>query len=93
MTSPITKQAPISPPEAAGKMGQPVPAREPPAFAWPVLIGAIVGLAVLKELLGRIGGPVVVTVKSAPRLPASLWVAGVVGTLGRVGARVLRGGL
>ena len=86
---PITKQAPIGPPGVAGKMGQPAPEREPPDFGWLVLLGAIFGLAVLKELLGRIGGPVVVTVKSVPRLPASFWIAGGVGTLGRIGARVL----
>lgn len=86
---PITKQAPIGPPEVAGKMGQPAPEREPPDFGWLVLLGAIFGLAVLKELLGRIGGPVVVTVKSVPRLPASFWIAGGVGTLARIGARVL----
>ena len=92
---PITTQAPIGPPEVAGKMGQPAPEREPPDFGWLVLLGAIFGLAVLKELLGRIGGPVVVTVKSVPRLPASFWIAGGVGTLARIGARVLglRGGL
>ena len=70
-------------------MGQPAPEREPPDFGWLVLLGAIFALAVLKELLGRIGGPVVVTVKSVPRLPASFWIAGGVGTLGRIGARVL----
>ena len=48
---PITKQAPIGPPEVAGKMGQPAPEREPPAFGWLVLLGAIFGLAVLKESL------------------------------------------
>ena len=93
--APITKQAPISPPEVAGKMGQPAPEREPPTFVWLVLVGAIFGLAVLKESLGRIGGPVVVTVKSVPRLRAPFWTAVVVGTLGRIGARVvgLRSGL
>lgn len=85
---PITKQAPIGPPEVAGTMAQSAPEREPPAFGLLVLVGAIFGLAVLKEL-GRIGGPVVVKVKSVPRPPASFLIAGGVGTLGRIGARVL----
>ena len=85
---PITKQAPIGPAEVAEKTGQPAPEREPPTFGLLVLVGAIFGLGVLKEL-GRIGGPVVVTVKSLPRPPALFWIAGGVGTLGRIGARVL----
>ena len=71
-------------------MGQ--PAREPPAFGWLVFLGAIFGLAVLKESLGRTAGPVVVKgVKSLPRLPPSFWIAGGVGMLERIGARVLGG--
>ena len=85
---PITKQAPIGPAEVAGTMGQAAPEREPPAFGVLVLVGAIFGLAVLKEF-GRIGGPVVVKVKSVPRPPAFFWIVGGVGTLGRIGARVL----
>lgn len=85
---PITKQAPIGPPEVAGKMGQPAPEHEAPAFGLLVLLGAIFGLAVLKEF-ARIGGPVVVKVKSVPRPPAFFWIVGGVGTLGRIGARVL----
>lgn len=85
----ISKQAPIGPPEVAGRMGQPALKRESPDFGWLVLLGAVFGVAVLKELFGRIGGPVVVRVKSLPRLPASFWIAGGVGTLGRIGARVL----
>ena len=69
-------------------MGQPAPEREPPAFGLLVLVGAIFGLAVLREF-GRIGGPVVVKVKSVPRPPASFWIAAGVGTFGRIGARVL----
>ena len=88
-TPTVTKQAPIGPAEVGGKRGQPAPEREPPDFGWLVLLGAIFGMAFLKELLGRIGRPVVVTVKSVPRLPASFWIAGGVGTLGRIGARVL----
>ena len=87
--APISKQAPIGPPEVAGRMDQPAPKREPPDFGWLVLLGAVFGVAVLKELFVRIGGPVVVRVKSLPRLPASFWIAGGVGTLGRIGARVL----
>jgi hypothetical protein len=86
---PITKQAPIGPPAVAGKMGQPSPERELPAFGWLVLIGAIFLLAVLKESLGRTAGPVVVKAKSVPRPPASFLIAAVVGTLARIGARVL----
>lgn len=85
----ITKQAPIAAPEVAAKLGQPAPEREPPDFGWLVLLGAVFGVAVLKELFGRIGGPVVVKVKALPRLPASFWIAGGVGTLARIGARVL----
>ena len=85
---PITKQAPIGPPEVAGKVGQPAPEHEAPAFGLLVLLGAIFGLAVLKEF-ARVGGPVVVKVKSVPRPPAFFWIAGGVGTLGRIGARVL----
>ena len=62
---PITKQTPIGPPGVAGKMGQPASQRELPAFGWLVLIGAIFGLAVLKESLGRTAGPVVVKAKCA----------------------------
>jgi hypothetical protein len=88
-TPPITQPAATHPPDVAEKIGRPAPEREPPDFGWLVLLGAIFGLAVLKESLSRIGGPVIVTVKSVPRLPAPFWTAVAVGTLGRIGARVL----
>ena len=74
------------------EIGRPAPDREAPALGWLVLVGAIFGLGVLKETLGRIGGPVV---RVFPRLPVSLLIAGAAGGLGRIGARVLgfRGGL
>ena len=86
---PISKQAPIDQPGAAGKTGEPAAEREAPSLAWLVLVGATFGVVVLKESLGRIGGPVVVTVKSVPRLPAPFWIALIVGALERIGARVL----
>jgi hypothetical protein len=86
---PITKQTPIGPPGVAGKMGQPAPERELPAFGWLVLIGAIFVLAVVKESLGRTAGPVVVKAKSAPRPPASFLIAALLGTLARIGARIV----
>ena len=85
---PIAKQAPNTQPEVAGKMGQPAPEREPLSFGWLVLIGAIFGLAVVKELHARIGRPVVVTAKSVPH-PPRFWTAVIAGTLARIGARVL----
>lgn len=87
---PSTKQAPIGPPQVAGEMRQPAPEREPPPFGLLVFLGAIFGLAVLKESIGRTAGPVVVKgVKSLPHLPPSFWIAEGVGTLGRIGSRVL----
>ena len=85
LAPPVTTKAPIGPPGVAGTMGKPAPEREPPPFGLLVLVGAIFGLAVLKEF-GRIGGPVVVRARS---IPASFWIPGAVGTLGRIGARVL----
>ena len=73
---PITKQEPTA-------------EREAPSLAFLVLVGATFGAVVLKESLGRIGGPVVVTVKSVRRLPAPFWIALIVGALERIGARVL----
>ena len=67
----------------------PAAGREAPSLAWLVLVGATFGAVVLKESLGRIGGPIVVTVKAIPRYPARFWTALIVGALERLGARVL----
>ena len=84
-----TRHGPIDPPGAAGTVGDPAAQREAPSLAFLVLVGATFGALVLKEALGRIGGPVVVTVKSVPRLPAPIWTALIAGALERIGARVL----
>ena len=72
-------QAPINPPAE----------REAPSLVWLAIVGATFGVVILKESFGRIGGPVVVGVKSIPRLPAPFWTALIVGGLERIGARVL----
>ena len=89
LTDRKTTHAPIDPPGAAREMGEPAAEREAPSLAWLALLGATFGVVVLKESLGRIGGPVVATAKSVPRLPAPVWTALIVGALERIGARVL----
>lgn len=89
LTDRKTEHGSIDPPGTAGKIGEPAAKREAPSLAWLAIVGATFGVVVLKESLGRIGGPVVVTVKSIPRLPATFWTALIVGALERMGARVL----
>ena len=91
---PTTKQALTA--QAVGKkVDDPAVERDgAPGFGWALFLGAIIGLALMKEMLGRIGGsPVTVRARSVSRSVARtekvFSIGAIVGTIARIGARVL----
>ena len=67
---------------------------EAPGYGWTLFLGAIIGLALVKEMLGRMGAsPVTVRARSVSRSVSrretAFSIAALVGTIGRIGARVL----
>jgi hypothetical protein len=54
------------------------------------VVGAIIGLALVKEILGRIGGHLVtIRARSVSRADTAFSIAVLLGMLERIGARVL----
>jgi hypothetical protein len=85
-----TEPLPTREPAVAGEMEQPVPEREPKDYRWMVFVGAILGLALVKEVFGLIGRlPVIVTAKSVSRTDAAASSAALLGMFARIGARVV----
>lgn len=81
-------------PRASTLDGQgPAPAierHEAPGYGWTLFVGAIIGLAVVKELLGRLGeNPVTVQARSASRADTAFVTAVSLRMLARIGSRVL----
>ena len=93
---PTTKQALTA--QAVGKkVGEPAVERdEAPGYGWKLFLGAIIGLALVKEILGRVGAsPVTVRARSVSgsvyRREKVFSIAALVVTIERIGARVLGG--
>jgi hypothetical protein len=88
--SPTTEPRPTRQQAVAEKMGEPAPEREPHGYPWMVFVGAIFGLALVKEILGRIGRlPVIITTRSVSRTNTGSLIAALLGMLARIGARAL----
>jgi hypothetical protein len=90
MEQPLTAQRAVS-----RRTGQ--PALEPdeaPGYGWTLFVGAIIGLALVKEILARIGeNPVTIEARSlsrsVSRRDTAFSTAVLLGMLERIGARVL----
>lgn len=85
---------PVPQPRASTPDGQgPAPAierDEAPSYGWTLFVGAIIGLACVKEILGRIGGnPVTVQARSVSRADTAFATAVSLRMLARIGSRVL----
>ena len=91
---PTTKQGLTA--QAVGKkVDEPALERDAaPGKGWTLFLGAIIVLALVKEIVGRMGAsPVTVRAKSVSRSVSrretAFSIAALVGTIGRIGARVL----
>ena len=91
---PTTKQG-LTARAVANKVDEPALERdEAPGNGWTLFLGAIIVLALMKEILGRMSAsPVTVRAKSVSRSVSrhetAFSIAALVGTIGRIGARVL----
>lgn len=85
---------PVAQPRASTPDGQ-GPARalereEAPGYGWTLFVGAIIGLAFVKEILGRIGdNPVTVQARAVSRADTAFATAVSLRMLARMGSRVL----
>lgn len=85
---------PVAQPRASTPDGQgPAPAierDEAPGYGWTLFVGAIIGLACVKEILGRIGeNPVTVQARSVSRADTAFATAVSLRMLARMGSRAL----
>ena len=83
---------PVAQPRASTPDGQgpAIERDEAPGYGWTLFVGAIIGLACVKEILGRIGGnPVTVQARSVSRADTAFATAVSLRTLARIGSRVL----
>ena len=91
---PTTKQG-LTTQAVSRKLDEPAVERdEARGYGWTLFLGAIIGLALVKEILGRIGAsPVTVRARSVSRSvhrrDKIFAIAALVGTIERIGARVL----
>jgi hypothetical protein len=71
-------------------IAQQVKAGKQPAPGWPLLVGAVMALALVKEILARLGHNVVATkVKTVSRRERVMFIAVLFHALERVGSSVL----
>lgn len=88
---PTTEQLLTTQRAVGRKIGEPAIERdEAPGYGWTLFVGAIIGLAFVKETLGRIGeNPVTVQARSVSRADTAFSTALLLRMLAGIGSRVL----
>ena len=72
------------------QVDQPAQMRERPNYGWTLFVGGVIGLTLVKEILGRISrNAVTIAGRSVSRDEAAFSIAVLLRMLGSIGARVL----